>query len=116
MTASVTLHSDGALQPHGVPLLCYVECFYLFQRLVLSWWPGAGVFVFSFHLIFFYPSTDQALVWRRMETDEGEEDGWNFGEPRSVRIVGYFMCFLWRSSWGRVFSYAIASELHASVI
>jgi hypothetical protein len=77
--------------------------------------PGAGAFVFSFCLIFFYLSTDQAMVWRRMETGDGSEDGWTFGGLRSGRTSWIKLCF-WRRVGEGFFLYAIAEELHATVI
>ena len=54
--------------------------------------PGAGVFVFSFRF-----------------------GGWTFGEPWSVRIVG-FSCAPGGRIGERFFYYAITEELHVSVI
>jgi hypothetical protein len=69
-----------------------MSVFILFYIILRIWWPGAGVFVFYFRF-----------------------GGWTFGEPRSVRIVG-FSCAPGGDVGERFFYYAITEELHAGVI
>ena len=83
----------GPNSPTGFLYFALMSVFYIYFYGFKDRRPGAGAFVFSFRLIFFHLSTDQAQVWRNMEMDDGEEDGWTFGELRSVWIVGLFKCF-----------------------
>ena len=92
-TRLVVLTHSGAAQPPGgsFTLLC-MSVFILFYIILRIRRPGAGVFVFSFRF-----------------------GGWTFGEPWSVRIVG-FSCAPGGRIGERFFYYAITEELHASVI
>ena len=80
----------GAIPPPRGSFTMLDECFYYVLNFE-DWWPGAGTFVFSFHLSFLYLSTDQALVWRRMGLDEVDKEGRTFGGFWSVRIVGFIV-------------------------
>src|ERR1700710_2988052 len=86
-------HSQwGRTAPRGFLYFALYECFYFLFYYFEVWRPGAGVLVFSFRF-----------------------GGWTFGEPWSVRIVG-FSCAPGGWIGERFFYYAITEELHASVI